>query len=392
MRAVDSMGLHLPTPIQAQAIPAVLQGRDVWACAPTGSGKTLAYALPLVQLVVQTPKQTNFRRPIRCLVLVPTRELALQVGQVLRQVADSLGLKAVVAHGGVSINPQMMALRGGADVVVATTGRLLDLVAHNALRLSDVQHLVLDEADRMLDMGFIRDITRIIALLPKRRQNLMFSATFSDDIRKLANGLVRNPIEISVSPRNAAAPTVSQWIYTVDKKQKAPLLTRLIKDGDWSQALVFTKTKHGANKLTKHLEGQGIVAAAIHGNKSQGARTRALADFKAGSLRVLVATDLAARGIDIHQLPHVVNLDLPNQAEDYVHRIGRTGRAVDLVERMEDLVAAAGRGDDLNVNFLDHFELYGRRKLTLQVTAQGFGSARSGFDRIERKKCFFRAV
>ena len=238
-----------------------------------------------------------------------------------------MSLTSTVVFGGVKINPQMMKLRRGVDVLVATPGRLMDLHSQNAVKFDHLEVLVLDEADRMLDMGFIRDITRIIALLPKRRQNLMFSATFSDDIRQLANGLVRNPIEISVSPRNAAAPTVSQWIYTVDKKQKAPLLTRLIKDGDWSQALVFTKTKHGANKLTKHLEGQGIVAAAIHGNKSQGARTRALADFKAGEIRILVATDIAARGLDIEQLPQVVNFDLPNVSEDYVHRIGRTGRA-----------------------------------------------------------------
>ena len=325
LKAIASQGYKTPSPIQEKAIPAVLDGRDVMAAAQTGTGKTAGFTLPILQrLSVGRRAQAN---QARALILTPTRELAAQVDESVREYGKHMSLTSTVVFGGVKINPQMMKLRRGVDVLVATPGRLMDLHSQNAVKFDHLEVLVLDEADRMLDMGFIRDITRIIALLPKRRQNLMFSATFSDDIRKLANGLVRNPIEISVSPRNAAAPTVSQWIYTVDKKQKAPLLTRLIKDGDWSQALVFTKTKHGANKLTKHLEGQGIVAAAIHGNKSQGARTRALADFKAGEIRILVATDIAARGLDIEQLPQVVNFDLPNVSEDYVHRIGRTGRA-----------------------------------------------------------------
>ena len=263
----------------------------------------------------------------RTLILTPTRELAAQVGESVALYGKHLNLSSTVVFGGVKINPQMMKLRRGVDILVATPGRLMDLHSQNAVKFEHLEVLVLDEADRMLDMGFIHDIKRIIGLLPRRRQNLMFSATFSDDIRGLAKGLVRNPIEISVSPRNAAAPSVEQWICPVDKKQKGPLLIKLIKDGGWDQALVFTKTKHGANKLTKQLDAAGITAAAIHGNKSQGARTRALADFKASEIRILVATDIAARGLDIEQLPQVVNFDLPNVSEDYVHRIGRTGRA-----------------------------------------------------------------
>ena len=325
LKAIASQGYKTPSPIQEKAIPAVLDGRDVMAAAQTGTGKTAGFTLPILQrLSVGRRAQPN---QARALILAPTRELAAQVGESVRDYGKHMALSSTVVFGGVKINPQMMKLRRGVDVLVATPGRLMDLHSQNAIKFDYLEILVLDEADRMLDMGFIRDITKIISLLPKRRQNLMFSATFSNEIRKLANGLVRNPVEISVSPRNAAAPTVSQTVYTVDKKQKAPLLTRLIKDGNWSQALVFTKTKHGANKLTKHLEAQGIVASAIHGNKSQGARTRALSDFKAGEIRILVATDIAARGLDIEQLPQVVNFDLPNVSEDYVHRIGRTGRA-----------------------------------------------------------------
>ena len=264
---------------------------------------------------------------MRTLILTPTRELAAQVGENVAIYSKHMSLSSAVVFGGVKINPQMMKLRRGVDILVATPGRLMDLHGQNAVKFDQLEVLVLDEADRMLDMGFINDIKRIINLLPRRRQNLMFSATFSDDIRKLAKGLVQNPIEISVTPRNAAAPSVTQLAYTVDKKEKAALLTNLIHDNGWEQALVFTKTKHGANKLTRHLEAEGIVAAAIHGNKSQGARTRALAGFKAGEIRILVATDIAARGLDIEQLPQVVNFDLPNVPEDYVHRIGRTGRA-----------------------------------------------------------------
>ena len=325
LKAITAQGYDTPSPIQANAIPAVLDGRDVMAAAQTGTGKTAGFTLPILQLLSAGKRaQPN---QVRTLILTPTRELAAQVGESVATYGKHMSLSSAVVFGGVKINPQMMKLRRGVDVLVATPGRLMDLYSQNAVKFTYLEVLVLDEADRMLDMGFIHDIKRIISLLPKRRQNLMFSATFSDDIRKLAKGLVHNPIEISVTPRNATAPTVTQSIYTVDKKQKAGVLTRLIHDNKWGQALVFTKTKHGANKLTKHLEAEGIVAAAIHGNKSQGARTKALAGFKAGEVRILVATDIAARGLDIEQLPQVVNFDLPNVAEDYVHRIGRTGRA-----------------------------------------------------------------
>ena len=325
LKAVATQGYDTPSPIQAKAIPAVLDGRDVMAAAQTGTGKTAGFTLPILEkLSTGRRAQANH---IRTLILTPTRELAAQVGENVALYSKHMSLTSAVVFGGVKINPQMMKLRKGVDILVATPGRLMDLHSQNAVKFTDVEVLVLDEADRMLDMGFIHDIKRIIGHLPRRRQNLMFSATFSDDIRKLAKGLVKNPIEISVTPRNATAPTVTQSVYTVDKKQKAGVLTRLIHDNSWSQALVFTKTKHGANKLTKHLEAEGIVAAAIHGNKSQGARTKALAGFKAGEIRILVATDIAARGLDIEQLPQVVNFDLPNVAEDYVHRIGRTGRA-----------------------------------------------------------------
>ncbi len=325
LKAVASQGYETPSPIQAKAIPAVLDGRDVMAAAQTGTGKTAGFTLPILERL-STGRRAQSNR-VRTLILTPTRELAAQVGENVTLYSRHLSLTSAVVFGGVKINPQMMKLRRGVDILVATPGRLMDLHSQNAVKFDSLEVLVLDEADRMLDMGFIHDIKRIISLLPKRRQNLMFSATFSDEIRQLAKGLVRKPIEISVTPRNAAAATVTQSVYTVDKKKKAAVLTRLIHDNSWSQALVFTKTKHGANKLTKHLDAEGIVAAAIHGNKSQGARTKALAGFKAGEIRILVATDIAARGLDIEQLPQVVNFDLPNVAEDYVHRIGRTGRA-----------------------------------------------------------------
>jgi len=325
LKAVAAQGYNEPSPIQAKAIPAVLEGHDLMAAAQTGTGKTAGFTLPILQRLSEGRRAGS--NQARCLILTPTRELAAQVGESVATYSKHLSLTSAVVFGGVKINPQMMKLRRGVDILVATPGRLMDLHSQNAIKFDHLQVLVLDEADRMLDMGFIHDIKRIIDLLPRRRQNLLFSATFSDDIRKLARGLLRKPIEISVSPRNATATSVTQLIHPVDKKKKAPLLTRLIHDGQWDQALVFTKTKHGANKLTKHLESEGIVAAAIHGNKSQGARTKALAGFKAGEVRILVATDIAARGLDIEQLPQVVNFDLPNVAEDYVHRIGRTGRA-----------------------------------------------------------------
>lgn len=323
--AVTEQGYETPSPIQAQAIPAILQGQDVMAAAQTGTGKTAGFTLPILQrLISGSPAKAN---QVRVLILTPTRELAAQVSASVETYGKNLSLTSTVVFGGVKINPQMMRLRKGADILVATPGRLLDLYQQNAVKFDHLEILVLDEADRMLDMGFIHDIKRIIKALPNARQNLLFSATFSQDIRQLAKGLVNNPVEISVTPRNAAAPTVTQWICPVDKGRKAALLIHLIETQHWPQVLVFSRTKHGANRLTKQLETKGIKAAAIHGNKSQGARTQALARFKAGEIQVLVATDIAARGIDIDQLPQVVNFDLPNVPEDYVHRIGRTGRA-----------------------------------------------------------------
>lgn len=325
LKAVSEKGYTSPSPIQAKAIPAVLEGRDVMAAAQTGTGKTAGFTLPILEIL----NNGNHAKAnqVRALVLTPTRELAAQVGESITTYGQYLPLRSTIVFGGVKINPQMMALRKGVDVLVATPGRLLDLYQQNAIKFNQVEILILDEADRMLDMGFINDIRKIIALLPKKRQNLMFSATFSTDIRKLAKSIVNDPVEISVSPENTTANTVEQWINPVDKAKKSELLVHLIKENQWEQVLVFSRTKHGANKLTKQLIASKITAAAIHGNKSQGARTKALADFKKGAVRVLVATDIAARGLDIDQLPQVVNFDLPNVPEDYVHRIGRTGRA-----------------------------------------------------------------
>jgi len=323
--AINEQGYETPSPIQKQAIPAILTGKDVMAAAQTGTGKTAGFTLPLLEIL--SSGEHAHANQVRALVLTPTRELAAQVADSVATYGKHLPLRSTVVFGGVKINPQMMKLRKGVDILVATPGRLLDLYNQNAVRFKQLEILVLDEADRMLDMGFIHDIRKILAVLPKHRQNLMFSATFSSDIRKLARGLVHKPVEISVSPRNTTANTVKQWICPVDKKQKPALLSKLITDNDWQQVLVFSRTKHGANRLSRYLEEKGIKAAAIHGNKSQGARTRALAGFKAGEVRVLVATDIAARGLDIDQLPQVINVDLPNVPEDYVHRIGRTGRA-----------------------------------------------------------------
>jgi len=323
--AVKEQGYDTPSPIQQQAIPAVLTGKDVMAAAQTGTGKTAGFTLPILELLSQGQRANN--NQVRALIVTPTRELAAQVADNVEKYSANLKLSSSVVFGGVKINPQMMRLRRGADVLVATPGRLLDLYGQGAIKFDTLEVLVLDEADRMLDMGFIHDIKKILKILPAKRQNLLFSATFSDDIKALAKGLVNNPVEISVTPPNSTAKTVKQKIYPVDKKQKPALLVRLIEDNNWQQALVFSKTKHGANRLVRYLEENNITAAAIHGNKSQGARTRALADFKSGEIRILVATDIAARGIDIDQLPQVVNFDLPKVAEDYVHRIGRTGRA-----------------------------------------------------------------
>ncbi|SFN55065.1 ATP-dependent RNA helicase RhlE [Candidatus Pantoea varia] len=327
LRAVAEQGYSEPTPIQRQAIPVVLAGRDLLASAQTGTGKTAGFTLPLLQKLSATATPIRGRRPVRALILTPTRELAAQVGENVSDYSKYLSLRSMVVFGGVSINPQMVKLRGGVDILVATPGRLLDLAQQNAVDLSQVEILVLDEADRMLDMGFIHDIRRVLARLPAKRQNLLFSATFSDEIKGLAEKLLTNPEMIEVARRNTASEQVAQQVAFVDKKRKRELLSQLIGEGNWQQVLVFTRTKHGANHLAEQLGKDGISAAAIHGNKSQGARTRALADFKSGGIRVLVATDIAARGLDIEELPHVVNYELPNVAEDYVHRIGRTGRA-----------------------------------------------------------------
>ncbi len=325
LKAISDQGYDTPSPIQQQAIPAVLEGRDVMAAAQTGTGKTAGFTLPLLERLSKGERAKA--NQARVLILTPTRELAAQVADSVATYGKHLQLKSAVVFGGVKINPQMMALRKGADILIATPGRLLDLYSQNAVRFDNLEALVLDEADRMLDMGFIHDIKRILRLLPSKRQNLLFSATFSKDIRELAKGLVNDPVEVSVTPRNSTAETVKQWIAPVDKKRKSPLLIKLIKDNSWYQVLVFTRTKHGANRLATQLDKANIKAAAIHGNKSQGARTKALNAFKTKDIQVLVATDIAARGLDIDLLPQVVNFDLPNVAEDYVHRIGRTGRA-----------------------------------------------------------------
>ncbi|MGH8279349.1 MAG: DEAD/DEAH box helicase [Gammaproteobacteria bacterium] len=324
LRAVNAQGYTQPTPIQERAIPAVLRGRDLMAAAQTGTGKTAAFAFPLLQHLQKNPRPS---RAPRVLILAPTRELAAQNGESIQACAKYLPFRTTVIFGGVGIHPQIERLRHGVDIVVATPGRLLDHVQQHTIDLRQIEILVLDEADRMLDMGFIRDIRRILALLPKQRQNLMFSATFSDDIRKLAAGILHNPETIEVAPRNSTPELVSQQAYFCDKGTKRALLSWLIGSGNWQQVLVFTRTKHGANRLCEHLQKDGIMAAAIHGNKSQGARTRALDDFKHRRIRALVATDIAARGLDIAELPYVVNFELPNVPEDYVHRIGRTARA-----------------------------------------------------------------
>ncbi len=327
LRALADQGYAQPTPIQLQAIPVILDGRDVLAAAQTGTGKTAGFTLPLLQRLNEAAGNRAGQHRPRALILVPTRELAAQVAESVSTYGRHLALRYAVIFGGVKINPQIAELRRGVDVLIATPGRLLDHVQQRTLDLSQIEILVLDEADRMLDMGFIRDIRKILALLPERRQNLLFSATFSGEIRTLADQLLDRPVSVDVAPRNTAAETVVQVVHPVDKARKRELLSHLIGANNWRQVLVFTRTKHGANRLAKQLESDGLSAAAIHGNKTQGARTRALAGFKDGSVRVLVATDIAARGLDIDQLPHVVNFELPNVAEDYVHRIGRTGRA-----------------------------------------------------------------
>jgi len=326
LRAVSEQGYSKPTPIQRQAIPVVLQGKDILAGAQTGTGKTAAFTLPLLELIHEHA-QGKGSRPIRALVVTPTRELAAQVGESVSIYGKHLPLRSTVIFGGVKINPQIDKLRHGVDILIATPGRLLDHAQQKTVDLSKIEILVLDEADRMLDMGFIHDIRKVMKLLPRKRQNLLFSATYSNEIKQLANDLLNEPELIEVARRNTAAETVTQFVYPVDKSRKRELLSHMIGANNWQQVLVFTRTKHGANRLAQQLEKDGLSAAAIHGNKSQGARTRALAGFKSRDIRVLVATDIAARGLDIDQLPHVINYELPNVPEDYVHRIGRTGRA-----------------------------------------------------------------
>jgi len=326
LRAVQEQGYTEPTPIQSRVIPVVLAGRDVMGGAQTGTGKTAGFALPLLERLMAAGAP-NGRRSVRALILTPTRELAAQVSESVRTYGKHVPLKSTVIFGGVSINPQIDTLRRGVDIVVATPGRLLDIAQQRHIDLSRVEIFVLDEADRMLDMGFLPDIRRVIAMLPRERQNLLFSATFPDDIRQLANKMLRDPVSVEIGQRNATADKIEQAVYFVDKGQKRGVLSWLVGSGNWQQVLVFTRTKHGANRLAEQLVDDGVSATAIHGNKSQGARTRALADFKRGAVRVLVATDIAARGLDINELPHVVNFDLPEVPEHYVHRIGRTGRA-----------------------------------------------------------------
>jgi ATP-dependent RNA helicase RhlE len=366
VRAVTERGYTQPTPIQARAIPAVLAGGDLMAGAQTGTGKTAGFTLPILQRLHEhpAPRAERGRAPIRALVLTPTRELAAQVEESIREYGKYLPLKSMVMFGGVGIHPQIKQLQGRVDILVATPGRLLDHVQQRTVDLSQVEILVLDEADRMLDMGFIHDIRRVIKLLPARRQNLLFSATFSDEIRTLAEGLLHDPELIEVAPRNATAELIEQRVIPVDRGRKRELLSHLIKSRNWFQVLVFMRTKHGANRLAEQLGKDGITALAIHGNKSQGARTRALSEFKDGTLQVLVATDIAARGLDIVDLPHVVNFELPNVSEDYVHRIGRTGRA-----------GASGEAISLvcvdELGFLADIEKLIRRKLPRE-TVTGF--------------------
>ncbi|MEA1893082.1 MAG: DEAD/DEAH box helicase [Campylobacterota bacterium] len=326
LKAIKEQGYTKPTPIQEKAIPVILQRKDILAGAQTGTGKTAGFTLPMLELLSRA-KPHKGKHQVKALILTPTRELAAQVGESVKLYSKHLPFKSTIIFGGVKINPQIAALRRGVDIVIATPGRLLDHLSQNTIDLSHVNFFILDEADRMLDMGFINDIKKVMAIIPKQRQNLLFSATYSDEIKKLSDRLLNSPTLIEVARRNTASETVKQAVYPVDKTRKRELVTHLIKEGKWKQVLIFTRTKHGANRLSGQLEKDGISSAAIHGNKSQNARTKALADFKKGEIRVLVATDIAARGIDIDQLPHVVNYELPNISEDYVHRIGRTGRA-----------------------------------------------------------------
>ncbi|MGA7179679.1 MAG: DEAD/DEAH box helicase [Thiobacillaceae bacterium] len=400
VRAVTERGYTIPTPIQIQAIPAVLSGGDLLAGAQTGTGKTAGFVLPILHRLADRSVKgpSSGKPPIRALILTPTRELAAQVEESVRAYGAHTKLASMVVFGGVNINPQITRLKSRVDILVATPGRLLDHVQQKTLDLSQIQILVLDEADRMLDMGFIRDIKRILALLPKQRQNLLFSATFSDEIKHLADGLLNSPALIEVARPNITADTVAQKVYLVDRERKRELLAHLIQQRNWFQVLVFTRTKHGANRLAEQLGRDGISALAIHGNKSQAARTRALKEFKSGELQVLVATDIAARGIDISELPHVVNYELPNVPEDYVHRIGRTGRAgsegeavslvcVDEQKLLKDIENLIKRS--LPKEVVAGFELDPDARpqpIQQRIGARPQGSARAGKPRSDRAK------
>ncbi|MDP1741644.1 MAG: DEAD/DEAH box helicase [Polaromonas sp.] len=366
LKAVLEQGYDTPTPIQAQAIPAVLAGVDLLGGAQTGTGKTAAFVLPMLQRLSSEPALKNKRgvNAVRCLIMTPTRELAAQVEESVRVYGKYLELSSMVMFGGVGMGAQVDKLRRGVDILVATPGRLLDHAGQGTLDLSQVQILVLDEADRMLDMGFIHDIKKVLALVPKQKQSLLFSATFSDEIRELANGLLKNPQSIQVTPRNTTVQRITQTIHPVGRGKKKALLTHIINEHNWSQVLVFTRTKFGANNVAEHLTKNGIPAMALHGNKSQTARTQALADFKSGSIRALVATDIAARGIDIDELPHVVNYEIPNVSEDYVHRIGRTGRAGNSGEAVS-LVCLDEEG------FMQDIERFTKQNIE-KVTVPGF--------------------
>lgn len=363
MRAINDIGYTEPTPIQAKAIPQVLSGIDLLAGAQTGTGKTAGFALPLLHLLHNNPRQSRAGQP-RCLILTPTRELAAQIEDSIKSYSKYLALKSMVIYGGVNINPQISRLKKPLDILVATPGRLLDHVGQKTLDLSAIEILVLDEADRMLDMGFIRDIRKILALLPRKRQNLLFSATFSDAIKELADSLLNNPAFVEVARRNTASELVEQTVHLVRQSDKRDVMSHLIHQHNWQQVLIFTRTKHGANRLAEKLSKDGIQAAAIHGNKSQSARTKALAQFKEGDIRVLVATDIAARGLDIDHLPQVVNFELPNVPEDYVHRIGRTGRA-------GSPGAAVSLVDSEEIKLLKGIERLIKREIP-RVTVEGF--------------------
>ncbi len=363
VKAVEKKGYTEPSPIQEKAIPLVIEGKDVLASAQTGTGKTAGFTLPMLHRLVVHNKWK--RRPIRALVLTPTRELAAQVYENVREYSEYLDIRSMVIFGGVNQKPQIRALRSGVDVLVATPGRLLDLQNQGALSLGKIEFLVLDEADRMLDMGFLRDIKKILQLVPKERQTLLFSATFSPEIKSFASSILKNPVAVEAAPENTTAEKVIQKVYRVDKSKKTELVIKLISEGKWKQVLVFTRTKHGANRLTEKMNKSGVTAAAIHGNKSQNARTKALSGFKTNKIRVLVATDIAARGLDIPLLPHVINFELPNIPEDYVHRIGRTGRAGASGEALS-LVCGEEReylksierllGEKMEVDFIEGFE------------------------------------